>query len=270
MLYSNIAFGQDSLLIKGYVVGMHEIQPDVQVSVMHKNTTINTDFKGRFEIYCSIGDTLFFEKKNSKLIVEKYVVSDNLPLIIDLWPLEYISKSGAIRLHNYTYTKAIVMPKISVATSIFDKNVFSIEYNFLPKLFFPDKPYIPIFNNILLGVNLSNDNNKFYLFPNIGFFVKNYYTIFDSGISFLFPKPVIKVGYWINELKSGKNGFGIELGVSLLDFSVHSSSDYDNFSADLKYNNYLTRNGCFMISINLKKEIRYNKIPKFLKKQMLL
>jgi hypothetical protein len=267
VLCSNIAFGQDSLLIKGYVVGINEIQPDVQVSVRHKNAT-TTDFKGRFKIYCSIGDTLIFEKKNSCLKIERYVVSDSLPLIIDLWPLETLSRYGDRRLCKFTYSEVRAMPKISIASSISDKNVFGLGYNFLPSIFFPDKPYIPILNSIIFGINISSNNNRFYFFPNVGFIVKNdYKNIFDSGICFLFPKPIVSVGYWIDGFKkSAKSGFGFEFGVSLLDFSINSYSTNKYFSVDLKYNTYLTRNGCFMLSLNFKKMMSYNKIPKYLKK----
>jgi hypothetical protein len=270
VLNSNFTFGQDSLLIKGYVIANDRVQPDVQVSVAHKNKKVYTDFKGRFKIYCSINDTLIFEKKDSKLKIEKYVVKDHLPVIIELINEKSVNEKGRYTIYGSISEIGRMMPKISFAGSVIDKNIFSLRYNFFPYPFFPDKPYIPILNAVSFGLNLTKNNNSYYFFPNIGFYIKNsYQNIFDSGFSFSFLKPSVNIGYWINDLKVGKNGLGYELWISLFDFSFQFRRN-KLFSIDLKYNynNYPTPHGSFMLGITYKETLVSNDIPKFIKKQI--
>jgi hypothetical protein len=269
LLNSNLTFGQDLILIKGYVIAINRIQADVQVSVAQKKTSTFTDFKGRFKINCSIGDTLIFEKKYSDFKIEKYVVLDSLPIIIELINTQNVDKNGRYSVRGYTSKIGLEMPKFSIASSITDKNVFNFGYNFLPQPFFPDKPYIPILNNITLGANFIKNNNNYSIYPNVGFFIRNFYkSHYNSGFSFSFFATTVNIGYLINDFSFDKNRFGYELGLTMFDFTFRCCREHKHISVDLKYYNYITPNGTFMLSLTFKKVMKFNDIPKFIKKQI--
>lgn len=193
---SYLTFSQNTFCIKGYVINESNIMPDVSVFMEKKNISTYTNFKGHFNIQCSIGDTLFFENKYSNYKIEKYCVKDSSLLIVKLIQNVKLDNRGRRILYAYAF-KLRRKNTFSFSGSFTDRTIYSCGYSYYPNPFFPDEPFIPIMNNVSFGINISKYNESYYLFPNIGLSIRNYYKdIFDSNFSFSFFVPSVKVGYF--------------------------------------------------------------------------
>ncbi len=261
---SFLAFSQNTICIKGYVISETGIMPDVSVSIAKKNVSTYTIYKGRFRIQCSMGDTLIFENKYSNYKLEKYCVRDSSLLIIKLIQNVTLNSRGRSMAYGYAY-KLNRKSTLSISGSISDKTIYGCGYSYFPEPFFPDEPFLPVMNNVSFGLNISNNNSSYYLFPNIGLSLRNNYRdIFDTNLSFSLSVPSVKVGYWIADFKTKRSGFGYEFGITLVNFNLRRK----NLTIELLYNSYLTANGTFILSLNLHSTSLYNRIPKFIKNQI--
>jgi len=270
-LFNNsvLSFCQDTIVVNGYVIDDTHILPEVLVSVAHKKTSTTTNFKGRFKIECVIGDTLVFELKYpSYYKIEKYLVKDNSLLIIRLIREIKFSKDGKHQLAYSLVEKINKKHSAHFSGSISDKHSFSAGTDYFPEPFFPDKNYIPIMNAISFGMDISKMTDEFYLFPNLGFYLRtNYEKAFGSNFSISFLAPSLKLGYYLRNFNNGNNGFGYELAIPIINFSFRNLH-YKNFTVDAKYNNYLSTNGTFMLGLHMNFYSKTNKIPPFIKKQI--
>jgi len=257
MLSSINSYCQESVWIKGYVIFDKQTIPNITVSVLGKETEVVTNSVGRFKIRCAIGDTLIINNNDKGYCKdEKYIVRDESLVIVNLTREIKLSEDGRRRDFWGRFTVSMAKHSFQISASCLDKNMFAVGYNYYLEPFFPDKPYIPIENNITIGANLVYYDNNFFWFPNANFEIKKY---FDNRPFPLFPlRPTIKIGYLIDS-KWENNKFGYEFSLELLQL-MHKSI---LFVFSSSYNNY--KDGTVMINLSLKIYNRKNEIPKFIK-----
>jgi hypothetical protein len=255
---------QGTFRLTGYVIGDNKIQPYVNVSVKNKNISVTTNFNGKFKIECTLGDTVLIEKKYSRFVIEKYIITDSLPVIVKLINKLELDEKGRPKIYSSAMNSNF-MPKVYIVGSLGRNRIWGAGYNLYPRPFFPDNPNIPVLNRISFGVSSYNAHDNFYFFPNMGLNIRNFYKdLFNSNVSFGFMVPSIKLGYWINSKPNPDDGFGYELGLTLFNFSFYNKSPFKNISVDLRYNNFLNKDGALFLSLNFNKNLILNNIPKFI------
>jgi hypothetical protein len=260
---SPVVFAQETFRLKGYVIGDNQIEPGVDISVKNKKVSTTTDFKGTFIIDCVVGDTLIFENKYSRFAIEKYLVTDSLPVIVELVHKMELDEKGRQRLYG-SVSRSNNFPMVCFNGTITGDQFWGAGYNFYPAPFFPDNSNLPVLNRVALGIACYSNGSNYYFFPNLGLNLRSYYNnLFHSNFGFSFMAPSVKLGTWISN--ESKIGFGYELGLSLLNFSFSNYSRFRNISFDVRYNNFLNNKGAFMVGLSIYKAFPDNDIPKFIK-----
>jgi len=255
--FSIIASAQDTILIKGYVIGENQTLPKTSVINARNNIQTETNDKGIFKIKCSIGDTLIFKNKSSFFAQEEYIVKDNSLVIIELVEPIRFDDSGKKILHGFFPNPLILKHFFQLSTSMTD-NLFSLGYSYYPESL--------IRTHLFLGMRLSQYQNNESIFPYIGYvsyFYRGIKITNDLYLTLLSPK--LEVGYLIVNNHSSENGFGYEIGTDLIYSRYHDIS----LRISGSYNSCLSPNGAFMLNLNIGILSKMNTIPKFISKKKL-
>lgn len=254
--YSIITSAQDTILIKGYVIGKDKTLPETSVVNTRNNTQTLTNDKGIFKIKCAMGDTLIFKNKLSNYSQEEYIVKDNFLVVIALVEQIEFNEYGDRMIYGYV-EQLKTKHSFQLSTSIIDNNLFSLGYSYSPEKL--------IVKNLFLGVKLSQWQNNESIFPNVGYVFNIYKGMrFNNHLYLPLLSPNLSVGYYAVNSHPHDNGFGYELELGLINYYIHNFV----FRISGSYNSYLSTDGTLMINLNISKLYKMNRIPNFISKKL--